>query len=685
MHFRSVLRSPSDTAFGTIQSTSGEYDARKARSRELSLTTRRTDASREDSSEGPSKDRGLWPVYARLLGYTFRYKGRLATMLVLSLLVGASVGSIVLSVGLIVNTLYLEEDEFEERLESVKARVGQYAETLERFTGWAPNDPESRTEDLIRSMRDDRARGLRLLAVTIVGLICVGGIARFLLEYYAGAIGVNVSIRLNEEMFGNILNLSHRFFDRRTAGEIVARFTNDAFMVRYGLMDVLTRLFRDSSRIVILLCVAMMVSPFLTLVFLCVLSPIILIVFGISIRVRAAVSKSLRKVASLATIVTEVFQGISVVKGFRMESYERKRMGTELSKLRRHMKNLIRAQAAVGPATEIMMVIGIAAFLILTERRVAAGHLKPLDLVVLFGAIGAMLDPLRKLSRVMNMVQISATSGARVFEFIDYEPDVAERPDAIDIPPIQDALRFENVSFSYDGETEVLSGIDLELKRGEMVALVGFSGSGKSTIAKLVCRFYDPTEGRIALDGVDIRDATFESLRGQISIVTQETILFAETIRRNIAYGREGVSEERIREAARAAQADGFIREMAGAYDAPLAESGGNLSGGQRQRIAIARAIVKDPAILILDEATSSLDSESERAILQAIDRFIVGRTTLVIAHRLSTVQKADRIVVLDGGRIVEQGTHQALLAKGGAYHRLYRLQFADHKEAGAS
>ena len=218
-----------------------------------------------------------------------------------------------------------------------------------------------------------------------------------------------------------------------------------------------------------------------------------------------------------------------------------------------------------------------------------------------------------------------------------------------------------------------------------MVALVGFSGSGKSTIAKLISRFYDPDEGRITLDGVDIRDATFESLRGQTSIVTQETILFAETVGNNIAYGQEGVAAERIQEAASAANADGFIREMAHSYDTLLAESGGNLSGGQRQRIAIARAIVKDPAILILDEATSSLDSESEEAILQALDEFIVGRTTLVIAHRLSTVRKADWIVVLDKGRIVEQGTHQELLSKDGTYRRLYRLQFADHGEAGAS
>ncbi len=648
------------------------------------MTSPRTDTAKDGPAA--SKNAGNpWPAYSRLLGYVLRYKGRLVAMLFLSIVVGGSLGSIVLSVGHVVNTLYLEEKAFDERLKDTKESVTNFTDELERYTGWAPGDLDSRVERLMRSMRDDLPRALLMLAVVIVVLILVGGISRFLLEYYAGAIGVNVSIRLNEEMFDNVLNLSHRFFERRTAGEVVARFTNDAFMVRHGLMDVLTRVFQDTAKILFLLCVAMTMSPFLTLVVLLVLAPIILVILGIATHVRAAVTKSLQRIASMATIVTEAFQGISVVKGFRMEKYERNRMGAELSKLRRHMKNLVKAQAAVGPATEILMVLGIGVFIMLTEREIAAGHLVRLDLVVLFGAIALMLGPLRKLSRVMNLLQISATSGERVFEFIDYKPDVAERTGAIDIAPIQDALRFEKVGFSYDGETKVLDDIDLELKRGEMVALVGFSGSGKTTIAKLVSRFYDPTEGRITLDGVDIRDATFESLRGQISIVTQETILFAETVRRNIAYGREGVTDERVREAALAANADGFICEMAEAYDTPLAESGGNLSGGQRQRIAIARAIIKDPAILILDEATSSLDSESEQAILRAIDEFVVGRTTLVIAHRLSTVQKADRIVVLDGGRIVEQGTHRELLTKAGIYERLYRLQFADYKEAGAS
>lgn len=246
---------------------------------------------------------------------------------------------------------------------------------------------------------------------------------------------------------------------------------------------------------------------------------------------------------------------------------------------------------------------------------------------------------------------------------------------------MEEALRFENVHFAYDGKAEVLRGVSFEVKKGEMVALVGFSGAGKSTIAKLITRFYDPAAGCITIDGTDIRGATLESLRGQIGIVTQDTILFHETIRGNIAFGQTDFSDEQVREAARAAHAVEFIEKLEDGYDAILDEGGGNLSGGQRQRLAIARAVIKDPAILILDEATSSLDSESEKAIQEAISEFVVGRTTLVIAHRLSTIRRADRIVVIHEGQVAEVGTHEELLSNGGIYQRLYDVQFAPAEE----
>jgi len=336
----------------------------------------------------------------------------------------------------------------------------------------------------------------------------------------------------------------------------------------------------------------------------------------------------------------------------------------------------VKADAATEPITEFILVTGFAGFVMFSGYRVVSEKLDLGDLLQVYLALGFMLDPVRKLSAVNNMIQTSIASAERVFEFIDMKPTVVEAPDAIELPPLREHLRFENVHFSYDGQQEVFNGLDLEIRKGEMVALVGFSGTGKSTLVKLIPRFYDVNAGTVKIDGVDVRRATFRSLRDQISIVTQDNILFAESVRDNIAYGQAQYTEERVRDAARAAHATEFIENLPRGFETVIGESGGTLSGGQRQRLAIARAIIKDPSLLILDEATSSLDSESERYIQEALDRFVVGRTAVVIAHRLSTVQRADRIVVLDGGRVAEQGTHAELLARGGIYRRLYDIQF---------
>ncbi len=359
-----------------------------------------------------------------------------------------------------------------------------------------------------------------------------------------------------------------------------------------------------------------------------------------------------------------------------MEAYEISRVRTEIGRLRRFLLRIVGLNAFTDPVTEFLLVLGVVGFVLLSGQRVVAGQLDAGDLTQLYFSLAMLLDPVRKLSSVNNQIQTSVASAERVFEFIDLRPEVYNRPDARNLQGFNEVIAFENVHFGYGSGPEVLTGVNLSIRKGEMVALVGPSGAGKSTLVKMLPRFYDVTQGAIRIDGHDLREITVESLREQIGMVTQNTILFAESIRANITFGRDSYPHERVVSAARAANAAEFIEKLPKGYDTTLAEAGSSLSGGQRQRIAIARAVIKDPGILILDEATSSLDSESERLIQEALDHFIEGRTALVIAHRLSTVRRADRIVVMEGGRIVEEGRHDELLAAGGLYKRLYETQF---------
>ncbi len=624
----------------------------------------------------PAQGRGR--AYRRLLAYALRDKGRIALMVFLSIFLGFSFSGMLFAAGTTVNILFLDDDGFAAQLDRVRARTQSASETLESAIGWSPQNMPDRAVDIVTGMRDDRGRAITIMAVVIFSLTLLGAAARMAMEYYAAAVGINVSVRLNREMYANLLHLSLRYYDSRAAGEIIARFTNDSFWVNRGLMDVLVRVVREPARVVFLLLLAVSVSPFLTLIALFVISPLVFFVYFISRTVRVSVAASLNRLADTASLIGETVRGIPIVKVFRMEENLSTRMNAALDSMRRNLKRVARADAAVTPLTEVLLLLGVGAFLVLGMRQISDGQLDTGRLLILLGAFGSMLDPLRKLSKVPNLVQASAESAARVFEIIDQTSDVVERPNAVELPPLNGAIRFERVRFGYTEDQEALRGVTFDIPRGGMVALVGFSGSGKSTIAKLLPRLYDPDAGRITFDGRDLRDATLASLRTQIAMVTQENVLFQDTVGMNIAGGDPGAAPEAIRRAAQTANADGFIEALPGGYDARLSEAGGNLSGGQRQRLAIARAVYKDPAILILDEATSSLDSESERAILDAIDRLIEGRTTLVIAHRLSTILKADKIIVLDDGHVVDEGTHAELLARDGLYRRLYRLQFAD-------
>jgi len=394
-------------------------------------------------------------------------------------------------------------------------------------------------------------------------------------------------------------------------------------------------------------------------------------------KMRSVATRTQITMGALTTLLHETISGTRIVKAFGMEEYENKRFSEENERFFKLNIKAVSINAAASPFMEFLGGIGIAAIILYGGFQVIEGGATPGTFFSFLTALIMLYEPVKRLTNMNNTIQQGIAGAQRVFSIIDMEPEIGDRPDAVALPKIARSIDIENVSFAYE-ETPVLKDIHLSIRAGEVVAFVGMSGGGKTTLVNLIPRFYDVAEGRIAIDGQDVRDVTVESLRGQIAMVTQQTILFNDTVRNNIAYGDIQRSEEEIVGAARAAHAHDFIMQLPQGYDTIIGEAGTKLSGGERQRISIARAILKDAPILILDEATSSLDTEAEIEVQKALDNLMAGRTTLIIAHRLSTIRNADRIIVLVNGRIVEEGTHEFLLAKRGEYYKLYCMQFTE-------
>ena len=466
------------------------------------------------------------------------------------------------------------------------------------------------------------------------------------------------------------------YYDRHQTGEIMSFVTNDVAAIQSALVDNLIDLVTEGCILIGSLVLMFYLDWKLSLLTLVVIPMVgqAMKIFGRKIKKSSNVIQ--QRLAEITALLQESFSATRVVKSFVREDYEIDRfVRSNQRNFEAVMKN-VQQTSMLTPTVEFLAAIAVTLIVWFGGYEVVNGEITAGAFVAFLTYAVNLANPVKRLSRIYGNLQKAMAAVDRVFTVVDLEESITDRPGAQPLPPVKGHVRFDHVTFSYKEGRPALDGITLEAQPGEMIAFVGPSGAGKSTIANLIPRFYEADSGVITVDGHDIRDVTLASLRGQIGLVPQETMLFSTTIRENIRYGRLDATDAEIEEAARAANAHNFIMELERGYDTEIGERGVSISGGQRQRIAIARAILKDPRILILDEATSALDTESEKIVQAALDNLMVGRTSFVIAHRLSTVFNADRIYVIDGGRIVEQGTHEELLAKGGLYQHLYDIQF---------
>lgn len=521
---------------------------------------------------------------------------------------------------------------------------------------------------------EHNATMLALLPLAVLAVSVGKGLADYGQAYLMAWVAQKVIADVREKLYNHLQDLSLAFFHRNPTGQLISRITNDVNLLHGTVTDAVTGFLKDVLTILALAAVIFHNDWLLALISLVLFPLAVAPLSRLGKRIHGFSRRSQVQMGSLTTILHEVLSGQPIVKSFCQEDREKERFSRENRALFRTLMKRYKIRALSSPLMETLGGAGAAAAIYVGGNRVLHGEMTTGAFFSFIAALGMLYEPIKRLNKLNLLVQEGMAAAERIFQVLDEEPEVREIPGAKPLAPLSHSIELRNVSFRYDRE-QVLHGVNLRISKGEVVALVGESGGGKTTLAHLIPRFFDPTEGQVLVDGCDVRGVTLGSLRGQIALVTQHTVLFNDTVRNNIAYGKPGASLEEIQAAAIAANAHGFISQLPDGYDTVIGESGVKLSGGERQRLCIARALLKDAPILILDEATSSLDSESEEEVQRALEVLMEGRTVLVIAHRLSTVRKAHRIVVLKGGRILEEGSHEKLLAGNGEYARLYRIQ----------
>ncbi|MEK6613937.1 MAG: lipid A export permease/ATP-binding protein MsbA [Candidatus Binatota bacterium] len=520
------------------------------------------------------------------------------------------------------------------------------------------------------------------LPFLIIGVFAFRGFVNFGDNYLTDYVGLRIINDVRDGLNRHLQSLSLSFFQRHPTGTLISRVTNDVSLVRSALTDSVASLIRDTTSLLALIVVAFLKDWVLATIAFVVFPASVLPITRMSKKIKRFTKRGQVAKGNLTNLLQESIQGNRIVKAFGMEKYEIDRFQEENQRVFKQSIRGSRTQSVVTPAMELLASLAIGAVVWYGGSSVIAGGRTQGEFMAFITAMFLMYQPFKHLTRTYTTIQQGLAGAERIFEVLDEESEIKDRADAQPISGFSRMIEFHDVSFGY-GDELVLNNINLKIRAGEMVALVGMSGVGKSTLADLIPRFYEVTSGKITIDGADIRDVTLQSLRFQIGMVSQHTFLFNDTVRNNIAYGDPSKDMDHIVAAAQAAYAHDFIMALPQGYDTMIGELGMRLSGGQRQRLAIARALLKDAPILILDEATSSLDTDSERLVQEALENLIVRRTSLVIAHRLSTIRKATRIVVLVDGSIVEEGTHEELLARKSEYSRLYTLQFL--KDEGTS
>jgi len=603
--------------------------------------------------------------FLRLQRYALAHKGKLSlailAMLLVALLSAISIGAIQPILDLILSPT--DAPSFISLPKALQDRLGPFVNSL----AWV--------------RQTDKLTVVAAICGVLLALILLKGVLMYFHKFVMNYVAEHVMMEVRNDLYAVVHTLSLGFFSRKPTGEIMARLTLDVNLLGDTVIVAFGQALREPFHI--LSFGALLFLLHWQLALLCVLVlPLTFIPiakFGKKIRHRGLQVQERR--AELNTILQEALTGIRIVKAFVAEEYERLRFNRKNREAFGASVRIARVDALSSPVLEVLGGIGIMGIVVLGSFLVLRQILSLGELLVFVGALVSMFQPIKRLGGLNNFIQRGMAGVERVFELMDTRPDLQEAPDAVPLPAVRGAVAFRGVSFAYDGAQPVLRDLSFEVRPGELVAIVGSSGAGKSTLVNLLPRFYDPSAGRVEIDGTDVRRVTFRSLREQIGIVTQEIILFDDTVYNNIAYGQWGVAPEQVREAARIAHAAEFVERLPEGYETRIGERGIRLSGGEKQRIAIARAVLRDPPILILDEATSALDAESERLVQDALDRLMKGRTTFVIAHRLSTIIRADKILVVEHGEIVETGTHHQLLEARGVYYRLYQKQFQGLEE----